>query len=287
MVEPTITLSGKRECTPECLLVSSKVASTIAVESKSGGCNSEDQIQRYDSLRASDLAAAALDIPKPALANVAVVLIAPMNEIQRHVDQLSRLKSQIAAIGYDSIGGRFQLKRGTTGVSRLDEQLRGGICIAWPPTPCDYIPFDGQSTDIEVASAVVNGLMAQALARRKRVELAEICRESVRYWHALDPRHKTKLGKKIARAVEHLCVMGFAGQFEIATKKRGFAVDITAQARRAAGDDLNAYARRLRTMAENALTEIQRKLDEEQKQGEVGLFKGTMLPPQKRKSRRR
>ena len=129
--------------------------------------------------------------------------------------------------------------------------------------------------------------MAQALGRRKSFQLVDICRDAIRFWDVLHHEQKKTLSKRIERVVENLLMVGFAGMFVLKNKRRSFFVEIAPAAQRAALADRNAFARRLNTMADEALVEMERKLQAEAERGDKPLFKGIVLPPLKRRRQRK
>lgn len=287
VVEPQFKLANGRDCNPECILASSKAGHCVVVESKSGGSSSADQLQRYDTLTTSDLAGAGLDLPKTALKTADVVMFVPVDQSAAHIAHLDRLGSSLAVVAYDPDGGSLALFRGTLQCHQLQSSLASGLKVQWPPTPYDYIPFDAVSTDPEIASAIVNSIIAQALNRRRSFELPDICRDAIRYWDVLHHQQKKALRKRIERVVENLLTVGFPGQFQFKNTKGGFAVLVSPAAQKSASIDRNAFARRLQTMSEEALIAMQRKLDQETERGETSLFKDVVLPPLKNRRRRR
>ena len=286
VVEPHFKLANDRECNPECILTSSKWSHSIAIESKSGAGSSDDQLQRYQTLTTGDLAGAGLDIPKAALKAIDVLMIVPHDQYNGHLTHQDSIQSKLPIIAYDPDGGVFQLRRGKLQSEILNAGLELGLTVIWPPAPHDYIPFDADSTDLEIASAIVNSIVAQALGRRRSFQLIEICRDAIRFWDVLHPQQKKRLSKRIERVVENLLLVGFAGQFQFKNQKGGFTVEVTPAAQRAASADRNAFARRMNAMAEDALSAMGKKLQEEMDRGEKPLFKGTVLPPLKRRRRR-
>jgi hypothetical protein len=180
VVEPVIELSDGHICNPECLLVSRQLKGTIAVESKSGTGSSEDQLDRYEKLDKRDLLKAGLWEIKDALATVDKLFICPAEDAERQIDQLNKVNSSFSVLAYESVDGLLQLMRGNLSDSGLNSALRAGISVPWPPSPHDYIPFDANSSDIEIAVAIAPSMTAHALRRRKSFTSYDVCRDAIR-----------------------------------------------------------------------------------------------------------
>ena len=237
----------------------------------------------------NDLLGASLDIPKAAIKAVEPVIVVPGQHADGHVKHLDDLASDVPIISYDPDGGCFRLRRGKLRCAEVHSGLTTGLNIKWPPIPHDYIPFDTNSTDIEIANAIVNSIVAQALARRKKAASIDICRDAIRYWDVLSPQQKQCLSERVTRVLEDLVMVGFAEEFEVKSKKKAVWIEVTAAATRAAMADQSLFARRLNTKASEAVDALERKLRNEAERGETGggLFKDAPLPPLSGKRRKR
>jgi len=203
------------------------------------------------------------------------------------MEQLEARKSNLGIISYLPEAGTLKLERGDLPHEGLNRALKAGLTIPWPPAPHDYIPFDCDSDDVEIALAVTTSIASQALRRRKSFTPPDICRDAIRYWDVIHNKHRKALAARIERVIENLLLVGYTGQFEIVSKTHTFAVEVTASAMRASRQDPNGYARKLMSMGKIAIEEMKQKLDREQREGELPLFKGTVLPPVRRSTRRR
>jgi hypothetical protein len=290
IVEPIIELKGGGTCNPECILASARAQNSWIVESKSGTGSSEDQIRRYEAMQSGDLLAfaAKLWIAKEAFASVDRVYICLPLDAPRQIEQLEILGSSFCVVTYDPQGGRLKLVRGTLTNAALQSALIEGLVVPWPPSPHDYIPFDGNSSDMEIAAAIAPAITAHVLRRRPTFSTYDICRDAIRYWDVLQPTQKTALSTRIERVIENLVIIGFPGQFQVASKgKKRLVVNVTANAARAVQTDYGKAARRLKKMEFEALQALEQKLTAEEKEGEMSLFKDTILPPLARPPRKR
>lgn len=286
VVEPVIELPGGRVCKPECILAAAASGDCICFESKSGTGNSVDQIERYGALTLNRIRGAALTTDPSKLRTLNKVLVCQTEAAQRQVEQLDAAGSDLCVITYDAASGPLKIVRGSLSSTVLNTALHNGLIVPWPPEPSDFISFDCDSTDVEIAVELAPQLRSQALRRRKSFTCFDICKEAIRYWPLLHNAHKQAIETRIEKVLENLLVVGFPGQFEIVARRGNkFDIEVTADALRAAQRDYAHYSRRLLNMEAEALEELQKKLDLERADGQQPLFAGTVLPPPKASKR--
>jgi hypothetical protein len=252
----------------------------ILIESKGGTGNSGDQIARYDAVSVNQILGAGLDFRKPQVKSVDVILTCEPRHVERQIATLDALKSRMVVVSYDADEGTMQLRRGRLTNDVLNRGLTTGISVPWPPTPSDYIPFDCNSSDIEIAEVILPTVIAFATKRRKTFDSNDVCRNATPYWSILHPGQKKALARRVDSIVQSLVTLDFHGQFAFSrkSKRNHLVIEVTPMAMTAARKEASNYARRMLKWQDEVLVELTRLKEAEAKSGPRSLFPEVIVP---------
>ena len=136
-------------------------------------------------------------------------------ELQRLRIGPEKLGLKFPILTYDVDSGLLILRQGAMSVQDLDAALRIGISIPPDVSPMGYIPYDCDSSDDDIADALIAGILKLLLAGRgRRFYVVDLLRGSYAgYYNYLSPNAKKQLTARIAGIVADLSAHEFSGFF--------------------------------------------------------------------------